>query len=797
LSVSARRFLAGSVATAFLCVAGFAIEPVTAPPAVVLYQQLRAFELSGKHIHAEHLSMNRDRMKLDWSGDFFLQTSALGKVYGAVFLGRGHIFVEPTSTFEKASVRRFLNTDQVDENFTAAVLRFTDDTYDLIASLPQSQGGTLQEAQKLASALDSHIVRETGLNLSARVASAISNNDVPGLFFAEFSGGKRGRFSALIDRQMSSLQGAFGMNGGEKGVLFKYQDGTGSTDIWTAFYSEEDFRNGRVAYADTANLVSIPDYRMQVDLREADHWLKATMELDFVGLKNGIQMIPLKLNEALGADYDARLKKGMHVESATLGDGAPVSFIQDPWEGGFSLILPHVIDVGQKLTVKLRLVGEHSFMTWTDFHYPLSTETWFPRHGYLQRSRFHVVFLHKSKTLVISIGDRVREEPAPDGKGMLTEWITQDAVALDSFAVGPFERHTDTVKVGERKVPIEFYSLPSGYAPIKEDFVVAELMNGINYFSHLFGDYPYNRLGAVFFPSNFGQGFPTMLLLPVQGRSSLREFSFISHEISHQWWGDQVLWRSYRDQWLSEGFAEYSAALYSSRRENPKRALDLVKDMRRELQAPPENDTGIGAGKLYEVGPLIMGHRLDSRRSAGAYTALVYGKGALTLRMLHFLFSNPVDGNDDAFFKMMKDFVEQNRNGSASTENFFALASQRFAQTPIARKYGLTDLVWFLQQWVYGTAMPTYRLEYHFERRPEGGVFLLGTLFQEGVPDDWIMPIPLFMDYGGGKGARGTILARGPKSEIKIGLPGEPRQASLDPDLWVLSTNSTESRYKH
>jgi aminopeptidase N len=505
----------------------------------------------------------------------------------------------------------------------------------------------------------------------------------------------------------------------------------------------------------------------------------------------------MTLNESLGVDYDERLKKGMRVQSATLADGAPVGIVQDPWEGGFSLVLPHVLDVGQKITVKLRMEAEHAFMTWTDFHYPLSTETWFPRHGELQRSRFHVIFLHKAKTKVISIGNRVREEAAPDGNGMLTEWVTQDAVALDAFAVGPFERHADLVKVGERKVPIEFYSLPSGYAPIKEDFVVAELMNGVNYFSQLFGAYPYDRLGAVFFPSNFGQGFPTMLLLPVQGRSGLHDFSFIAHEISHQWWGDQVLWRSYRDQWLSEGFAEYSAALYASRRDNPKRALDLVRDMRRELQEPPRNDTGIGAGKVYEIGPLIMGQRLSSRRSGGAYFSLVYGKGALTLRMLHFLFTNPVDGDDAAFYKMMKKFVEENRNGSASTENFFALASQQFAQTPIAKKYGMTDLIWFLQQWVYGTGMPTYRLEYHLEPRPEGGVLLLGTLFQEGVPDDWIMPIPLFMDYGGGKGSRGTILARGPKTEIKIGLPAEPKQATLDPDLWVLSNNSSQSRTKH
>ena len=103
----------------------------------------------------------------------------------------------------------------------------------------------------------------------------------------------------------------------------------------------------------------------------------------------------------------------------------------------------------------------------------------------------------------------------------------------------------------------------------------------------------------------------------------------------------------------------------------------------------------------------------------------------------------------------------------------------------------------FLQQWVYRADMPSYRLEYHFEPRPEGGVLLLGTLFQDGVPDNWVMPLPMLMDFGGGKVARGTVCARGPKTEIKIGLPSEPKQALLDPDLWVLSNNSSQSKTKH
>ncbi|MBZ5597075.1 MAG: hypothetical protein LAN83_02025 [Acidobacteriia bacterium] len=717
-------------------------------------------------------------------------------MYGAVFIGQGRVMVEPYSSFEKESVQRFLKSDRVDLNFTTAVLRFTDDTYDLLAKLGRANGGVPPEAQKLAAELDPRLVRETGLNLSARILSAIVNGDQPGVFFGEFNGGKRGRFDALLDHQTQALQTAFGINAGEKGLLFQHASVLTGTDVWTAFYDEQDFRNGRVLYADAFDLVSIPEYRMQVDLRDADHWIRNNAELDMIVLRDGPQIIPMALNENLGENYDQRLKKGVRVTGASLSDGGAVGVIQDEWDTGVSLVLPQPLNKGQKVTVKLELQGEHSFATWqSDFHYPLSTETWYPRHGYLSRSRFDLKFLHKQNTLVVSCGQRVREE-ASGAKDLLTEWVTPDPVALVTFAVGRFERHTDTVTVGDKKIPVEFYSVPSSYGAVDEGFVLAELTNGVNFFSQLFGGYPYSRLGAAYFPSNFGQGFPTLILLPEEGRASLRHFSFISHEISHQWWGDLVAWRSYRDQWLSEGFAEYSAALYASRRDNPKRALDLVKDMRRELQAPPATDTGVGSGKLYEVGPLIMGHRLSSRRSGGAYTALVYSKGALTLRMLHFLFSDPTGGNDDRFYQMMKDFVQANRNGAATTESFFALASQRFVQTPIGQKYGFTDLDWFLQQWVYRTEIPSYRLEYHLEPRPGGGTLFSGTLYQEGVPVDWVMPLPILFDFGDGKGARGTICARGPMSTVKIGLPAEPKKVLLDPDLWVLTSKVSESTAK-
>jgi hypothetical protein len=61
----------------------------------------------------------------------------------------------------------------------------------------------------------------------------------------------------------------FGINGGEKGILFKYQGQTSGIDIWSAFYDDQDYARGMAAFSDSFNQVAIPLYRMDVDLRDA------------------------------------------------------------------------------------------------------------------------------------------------------------------------------------------------------------------------------------------------------------------------------------------------------------------------------------------------------------------------------------------------------------------------------------------------------------------------------------------------------------------------------------------------
>ena len=270
--------------------------------------------------------------------------------------------------------------------------------------------------------------------------------------------------------------------------------------------------------------------------------------------------------------------------------------------------------------------------TVSDCHYPRSNTTWYPRHGYLDRATFDLTYRHPKRLHIASVGMRLSEEPDPEDKdSLITKYGMQYPVALVTFALGPFERHKEIVKweKGGEPIPPEFNSLPGSYAAIKEDFILAELSNSIRYFSVLFGKYPYPVFGAAFHPFNFGQGFPTLLMIPGADRASKYTYRFIAHETAHQWWGNVVAWRSYRDQWLSEGFAEYSGILYAGVRDGTGARDDLLGELRASLKRPPETTEGLGKGKLVDVGPLVLGHRLSTSKTVNAYQTLIYNKGAL------------------------------------------------------------------------------------------------------------------------------------------------------------------------
>jgi aminopeptidase N len=239
-----------------------------------------------------------------------------------------------------------------------------------------------------------------------------------------------------------------------------------------------------------------------------------------------------------------------------------------------------------------------------------------------------------------------------------------------------------------------------------------------------------------------------------------------AHEVSHQWWGQTVGFRSYRDQWMSEGFAQASASIFlQATRPKPDDYLNFWREQRKLITE--KNPMGF---RPIDVGPVTMGFRLSSERTGwNIYQDLVYPKGAFILHMIRMMMWSPKDG-DARFIDMMHDFVSTYRLKAATTEDFKAMVEKHMTQGMDLENAHNMD--WFFREYVYGTDLPAY----HFEgdATPDGeGWKVHFKLTQSGVDARFANAVPVYLELADGKVMRlGSIVIHGANSiEQTVALP--------------------------
>ena len=145
----------------------------------------------------------------------------------------------------------------------------------------------------------------------------------------------------------------------------------------------------------------------------------------------------------------------------------------------------------------------------------------------------------------------------------------------------------------------------------------------------------------------------------------------IAHELAHQWFGNSVTVRRWRDIWLHEGFACYAEWLWSEDSGGPS-ADDLARQHHRRLAAQPQELL------LSDPGPANM---FDDR---------VYKRGALTLHALRGIVG------DDNFFALLRYCTTRHRHGTVVTDDF----------TGLAANYAEVSLRPLWDAWLYSTQVP-------------------------------------------------------------------------------------------
>jgi hypothetical protein len=183
-----------------------------------IYNQLKAFSLSGGSAEVSGLVLKRDRATMIFNGTFYFSAPIGGRVTGAVFIGQGTFQAPvPPSDFEKNNVKRLLNADTVQSDFKTAVLRFTDDTFEVIGKDKRDALPT-EQARNLASAIEPRILKETGVNISSRLALSIINRENPGSF-SPISTAENSTVSAFFLTGKLAFRPLFSMSMPERKVL--------------------------------------------------------------------------------------------------------------------------------------------------------------------------------------------------------------------------------------------------------------------------------------------------------------------------------------------------------------------------------------------------------------------------------------------------------------------------------------------------------------------------------------------------------------------------------------------------
>jgi aminopeptidase N len=186
---------------------------------------------------------------------------------------------------------------------------------------------------------------------------------------------------------------------------------------------------------------------------------------------------------------------------------------------------------------------------------------------------------------------------------------------------------------------------------------------------------------------------------------------FLAHELAHQWGGQGVGGQNYRERWLSEGMAQYAAALWVQHTRGERTFRGVLRRLARwALRAGP-------------AGPIQLGFRLGHlQRDPQVYRAIVYDKGAYVLHMLRGLVG------DEAFFRSLRTFQERERYTKAGTDDL----------REVMEEVSGRDLKPYFDAWVYGTDVPALRAEWRTSPVP-GGQRTEVTVHAEHVPG----PLPL------------------------------------------------------
>jgi hypothetical protein len=775
------------------------------------YQQLRTLLPGGDVISVKNVNLKRDAGTFTFqSGNIAFYTAVNGRVTGAVFIGEGHFHLTPPNAEERHNLAIFIQSEEFEEDFDRVILRFTDSTADELHKA--SAGPGTASPDFAAVARDVHSFQHTKLldNIDLRLLEDVLSPAPGGYFMAAIHGKKDHDLFFTVDPH-----GAPDVAPEE--VSLMNWTGWGENYL-TAFHAATD--PAQSTGGDEQNEEYRIDHEELDTTIEHSGFLSGVATVHLIAVSDGLAVVPFALYPTL------------RVNRVDTDKGDSLDFVQEKKDedADFGVLLAKPLKKGESTTIRITYGGKDVVMNeGGSNYYPIARQSRYPNaaQGLGDYTTYHM-FFHVPKGLdLLATGTRVNQ--TNEGKITTTEWKTDVPLAVVGFNLGKFAMKEATVqdKPGDSltidayantsppdaltsrptDLPSEDHSADREAPPIGNinttSMLPMQLSQGqvaARLYTSYIGPIPFARVALTQqFACNYGQSWPMLVYLPICGflDSTQQEIFGLrpndmywkvvtAHEVAHQWWGQTVGFRSYRDQWMSEGFANESASIFlQATRPKPNDFLDFWKQQLELITQ--KNSMGF---RPIDVGPVTMGFRLATEKTGwNIYQNLVYPKGAYILHMIRMMMWSTKEG-DAAFIAMMHDFVSTYQLKAATTEDFKAMVEKHM--TPAMDLDRNHKIDWFFNEYVYGTDLPAY----HFESQPTpdaNGTSLHFKLTQSKVIANFKNLVPIYIELDNGKILRlGMVTITGPKTvDQTVQLPRFPaavKQAMINHNYDVLCT---------
>jgi hypothetical protein len=785
------------------------------------YQQLRGLTLGGEAVGVSNVTLRRD------AGTFHLRSGVVcfvapvaGRVTGAVFIGEGNFIVETQLRSEIASLRLFTGESEFSENFGQAVFRFTDSTYDEIKKAGGSASGGCDPGWLKSSQDAMRHDRMLKWNLEARLLQDVLSTE-PGGFFMAFVHGKKYSGKEIFVVDPHGAPPLVMSVDPEEVELATYDEN--KLGVWAAFHLAEEYTNGTALGSQTNGVIHIEHQTLETSIEKSAN-LTGKATTTFVSRVNGLRVVPFDLFRSL------------RIENVIGDGGQTLAFVQEDKhdDADFAVILPKALAAGEKLTITTTYTGKEAVSSEGNGNYfPIARHNWYPNNASSslgEYTAYDMTFRIPKGMKITATGSLVSD--ANEGGQNVTVWKSEVPQTVAGFNFGRFkleeaklanpeylvqsyanEESPDWVRSLQHEVSDDLPTQGShGGAPVALGnmnttgmikHALAEGQVSMQLYTDYFGPLPYKRLAmSQQTACDFGQAWPTLVWLPICSffDSTVRHelgldlgdrgyWKIVApHEVAHQWWGHMVGFNSYRDQWMSEGFADMSASLFIQLIEkNPKKFAEFWNDERELLIQ--RNKEGFRA---IDAGPLTMGYRLSNSRGGFNLTRhLIYPKGAYVLHMVRMMMWDRQKG-DENFKATMQDFVKTYAGKAATTEDFKAMVEKHMTQEMDLT--GNHRMDWFFDEYVYGTAIPSYQITSTFDKNADGDVVFAFKLTQSGVSEKFHMLVPIYLELADGRTVPlGRANLTGNSSvEQKVPLKGvknAPKRALVNYNYDVLALN--------